>query len=374
MKLPVTQHISRLKPYTPGKPLDEAKRELGLSELIKLASNENPLGPSPKAIEAVRNKLSENHLYPDPGAFSLKQKLSELKNIAAQEIIVGNGSNEVFELIIRTFCQPGDKVVSSEAAFVAFRISAQAHSVDCIETPLLDQGRFDLKKMARTVLETPGVKLIYLPIPNNPTGTYVTDSELQEFIETVNAQKKEDCLILLDCAYLEYVTASDFPDPYALRKKHSNIVVLQTFSKIYGLAGFRIGFGVADQEVIQEMTKIKLPFNVNAMGQVAARAALDDLDYVKKSLDNNQKGMKKWTSFLAQEKIPFFESQGNFILLDAVQGFSMTPEQIYDASMKKGILFRPTAPFGMKDHLRISIGTDSENEKAMKVLRGLKEK
>ena len=367
--LQVPDYIRRLVPYVPGKPIEETKREFGIRRVIKLASNENPLGPSPKAIQAVKASLRDAHRYPDAGAFRIKKALCNHLSIRPESLIIGNGSNEIIDLLIRTFSLPGDSIVTSQMAFVAYRLCAQIHGVQTVETPLTADLRFDLRAMADTVKKNDRIRIVFIANPNNPTGTYVTKDELRTFLREVAPVRGSSVLVALDYAYWEYVTASDLPDPMELASEFPNVIVMRTFSKIYGLAGLRLGYGVGNPDVISAVEKIRQPFNVNSIALVAAEAALSDRAFVTRSRKLNREGMKFWQIHLTQMNVPFWPSQGNFILIDAFKGFGKSGGEIYQNCLKSGVIFRPVANYGMGQALRISIGTSAENSLAIETLK-----
>ena len=367
----VPQYISSLVPYVPGKPIEETQRELNLRRVIKLASNENPLGPSPKAVQAIKKALKTLHRYPDSSGFRLKQALATQLaafGVRANSIVLGNGSNDVIDLLIRTFCVPGDAIVTSQAAFIAYRICAQIQGVKSIESPLTSDLRFDLGEMLRLVRKNPEVKMIFIANPNNPTGTYVTESELRDFLEGVAKIRSGNIPVIIDAAYTEFVTARDLPNPMKLREEFPNVVVLRTFSKAYGLGGLRVGYGIAEPAMVATLDKVRQPFNLNALALAGAEAALGDRAFVARSVKTVNQGMKFWERQLERLGIPFWKSQGNFILVDVARGLGRLGGEVYLDCLRKGVIFRPVANYGLHHALRISIGTAKENRVAAKVL------
>ncbi len=364
----VPEYIRNLAPYIPGKPIEETQREFKLKRVIKLASNENPLGPSPKALQALRLGMRELHRYPDSSAYHLKKALVRYLGVEPGSILVGNGSNDVIDMLIRTYCVPGEAIVTSQAAFLAYRICAQVQGVETLEAPLTSDLRFDLPAIARLVRENSRARIVFIPNPNNPTGTYVTTAELQEFLKEISRIRNGSTLVALDYAYWEYVTAKDLPDPMELFRSFPNVVVLRTFSKIYGLAGLRVGYGVARPGIVAMMEKIRQPFNLNSMALAAAEAALSDRAFVTKSRRANSQGMKFWEKTRSGLGIPFWPSQGNFILIDAWAVYGRSGGELYQACLRRGAIFRPVANYGLPHALRISIGTEAENRFAAKVL------
>jgi len=369
----VPEYIQTLQPYVPGKPIEETQRELGLRRVVKLASNENPLGPSPKAIAAARRSLKDQHRYPDAGAYRLRQALasslsSKRIRVLPEELLLGNGSNEVIDLLIRTYLKPGEAIATSQSAFVAYRICAQAHGVETVESPLTADLRFDLDALARSVRSDERVKMVFIANPNNPTGTYSAASEIHDFLKQVSQIRSRSILVVLDYAYWEYVSAKDLPDPMPLWKEFQNVVILRTFSKIYGLAGFRVGYGIGSREVFSFCERIRMPFNLSAPALAAAEAALADKPYVRRAVLANRSGMRFWEKTLRRLGIPYWASQGNFLLADVGQGLGSTGVAVFQECLKLGVIFRPVANYGLDHALRISVGTDAENRFAARVL------
>lgn len=368
----VPEYIRTLAPYVPGKPIEETQREYNLRRVVKLASNENPLGPSPQAILAVKKVMSEMHRYPDGSAFGLKKRLASALDVAPSSLIIGNGSNEVIDFLIRTYCLPGNSIVTSQAAFVAYKLCAQIQGVRTLEAPMTKNLEFDLDAILELARKDESVRMVFIANPNNPTGTYVNRAALESFFDELSKVRNGSILAVLDYAYWEYVSAEDLPDPIQLMKQFAhrlNIVVLKTFSKIYGLAGFRVGYGVGAPEVVSHLEKVRQPFNVNALGLVAAEAALDDEAFVLKSRKVNQEGLSYWQNELEQLKVPYWKSEGNFLLANVQQGLGVSGSDLYQACLRKGVIFRPVANYGLPGALRISVGKPEENRMAVRVLR-----
>ncbi len=361
----VSADILNLVPYSPGKPIAETKRELGLERVIKLASNENPLGPSPKALEAIVQAMGELHRYPDAAAYELSRAYAEVYGVSEKELAFGNGSNELIDLLIRIFCEPGETILTSQAAFVAYPICAQAARVKVLTTPLTPDLRFDLKAMAQKLMEPEtqkSTRLVFIANPNNPTGTYVKDSELGEFLQEL-AQHK-DLLVVLDEAYLEFVRASDYPDGVAWLKKFPNLVLLRTMSKVFGLAGLRLGAMLARPEVIDLVQRVRNPFNVNSLAQVAAVAALKDAEYLRQVQELTWQGLDYFYGELEGLGLPYWPSQGNFVLFDSQRDST----QVFQAWLRRGVISRPVRNYGLNTHLRLSVGLMEENQEAMSSL------
>ncbi len=362
------EYIRNLAPYVPGKPIEETQREFKIKNVVKLASNENPLGPSPKALALLRKKILDLHRYPDASAFHLKEAISKLHKLPTRQIIVGNGSNEVIDMLIRAYCVPGDQIVTSKAAFIAYRICAQIQGVATLESGLTPDLRADLKAMAEVVRSQPRVKMIFLANPNNPTGTYNTTYEVKTFLKEMSKIRDGSVLVVLDYAYWEYINAKDLPEPTGLMKDYPNMVILRTFSKVYGLAGLRVGYGIGAPEIISTVEKTRQPFNLNACALAAATEALKDTAFVKKSKKANDAGMKLWTTALKKMGIPYWPSQGNFLLIDTSSGLGKRGGDVYENCLRRGVIFRPVSNYGLMHALRISIGTKAENLIAIRAL------
>jgi histidinol-phosphate aminotransferase len=360
----VSRDILSLTPYQPGKPIAEAKRELGLDSIYKLASNENPLGASPNALKAIEAELNQVHRYPDATAFGMLQAFSKHVRLPATEIAFGNGSNELIDLLIRIYCEPGDAIATSAAAFIAYKICAQAARVRTVETPLRADGTFDLSALRDAVENDSRIRLIFIANPNNPTGTYTGRKELEALLAFCATR---EVLVVLDEAYVEFVRAKDYVSGLELRAKFPGLVVLRTMSKVYGLAGLRVGFAIAQTEVVDLIQRVRNPFNVNSLGQVATVAALADQSHVKKVCELTWQGL----DFLAREietlGLKFYPSQANFLLVDCGQD----SEKLFSALLRKGVIVRPVKNYGFPTHLRISVGTDVENRAAITALKAV---
>ncbi|MBS1960819.1 MAG: histidinol-phosphate transaminase [Bdellovibrionales bacterium] len=362
------EYIRNLAPYVPGKPIEETQREFKIKHVVKLASNENPLGPSPKALALLRKKILDLHRYPDASAYHLKLALAETLKLPVNEIIIGNGSNEVIDMLIRAYCVPGDSIVTSKAAFLAYRICAQIQGVATLETALTPDLRTDLRDMAEAVRANDRVKMVFIANPNNPTGTYNTSSELKAFLKEMKKIRDGSVMVVFDYAYWEYVNAPDLPDPNQLMREYPNMTVLRTFSKIHGLAGLRVGYGVAPREIVQNLEKVRQPFNLNSPALAAAVESLKDVAHQKRSKKVNDAGMKFWTKELDRMGIPYWPSQGNFILIDCSKGLGKRGGDVYENCLRRGVIFRPVSNYGLMHALRISIGTKAENEIAIRAL------
>jgi histidinol-phosphate aminotransferase len=352
----VTPSIAALRPYEAGKPIEELAREIGIENAVKLASNENPLGPSPKAVGALAGALSELHRYPDASAFRLREGLAAHLGVPMEHLIQGNGSNELLELCVRTFTTPSDHVVFADPAFVVYQLAAMAHGVASTAVPLREDVH-DLEAMAAAV--TPKTRLIFVANPNNPTGTYVTKSAMMRFLREV----PPEIVVAVDEAYFEYADRADYPNCLELRGLRERLVVLRTFSKIYGLAALRVGYAVAPPELVDYMNRVRAPFNVSTPGQVAALAALSDREHVEKSRTQNRTERARVTDALLGMGLRAVPSQANFVYVD--MGRPARP--IYERLLRRGVIVRP---FGaLPASLRVTVGTAAENDVFLGVLR-----
>ena len=347
--------VQSLQPYQPGKPIDELAREFGLNEedIIKLASNENPLGPSPKVTAVIQESLDELTRYPDGAGFELKQALSQKFGIQKDQITLGNGSSDILDFICRVFVRPGENIVTSQHAFAIYSIVATMVGAQCIQVPAVNFAH-DLDAMAEAINEK--TRVVFVTNPNNPTGTWINKSELVEFLNKVPS----NVLVLLDEAYFEYVQDPNYPDGLTLLNDYPNLVVARTFSKAYGLASLRVGYGVSNPEVADLLNRVRPPFNVNSLALVAAKAALADDDYVQRSIEENSKGMKQLEAAFDQLNIEFIPSAGNFIAFKVPS--KITAADLFQQLLAKGVIVRPIAGYEMPDYLRVSIGTETENQ------------
>ena len=357
LKRLIPDYISRLKPYQPGKPIEEVEREYGISDSIKLASNENPLGPSPAAIEALKGFFDQINLYPDGGGFYLTRAIAKEYNVNVENIILGNGSCEIIENLCKMMLTPEDSVVISDLTFIIYKLASMMENAEIINVPLVDL-RYDLKGMASAVKAN--TKIVFFANPNNPTGTIFTAGELDEFMEKL----PEHILVVMDEAYFEYVKDKNFPDSFKYLREGRNIIILRTFSKIHGLAGLRIGYGFADEKLIESMNKVRSPFNTNSVAQVAALAALGDKNHVKRSVKNNLEGNQYISRNFDRLGIKYAPSQANFVFFETEKDAG----EVYVSLIKNGIITRPMAGWGNPKALRVTIGTLEECKKFIKVL------
>jgi histidinol-phosphate aminotransferase len=352
----VPEYIRSLIPYEPGKPIEEVEREYGIAHSVKLASNENPLGPSPKALAAIRAKLDQLHLYPDGDCFYLKNRLAKKLAVASENLIFGNGSNEIIELAARTFLRPGDEAVMAEQAFVVYQLIVQAVGGKSKQVPL-SNFTHDLDAIAEAV--SPQTRMVFLANPNNPTGTIFRRDEWDRFLDKVSAE----VLLIVDEAYFEYVQDPGYPDSLKYHADGRAILTLRTFSKLYGLAGLRIGYGVAPKELISMMQRVRQPFNVNAAAQWAALAALDDVDHVRRSLEVNRQGLDYLQSEFAKLGLAHVPSHGNFILVRVGKG-----QEIFQQLITQGVIVRPMGAYKFPEYVRVTVGTMEENRKFIDAL------
>ncbi len=348
----VPKHIQQLKPYQPGKSIEELKRELGLKKIVKLASNENPIGVSPKALQAMQKALQSINRYPSPDAYELRQALAQRYDVKIDNVFTGNGSEGIIATIMRTFLLDDEEAITSHGSFVTFDVQAQSRGIKLIRTPLKDY-RIDLEAIAEQI--TPKTKIIYLANPNNPTGTIFTVSEFLKFIKNVPPR----VLVILDEAYFEF--AHDDPVyPDSMQYRLDNVITLRTFSKAFGLAGVRIGYGFAHEHFIANLMKIKLTFEPSTLAQVAAVAAMEDADFLEQTLHFNRIGKQFFYNLFDELGIPYLKSHANFvtIILDSEQRVN----KLFNRLLKEGVIVRPLKSFGLPHCIRVSIGLPEENE------------
>lgn len=356
----VPEYIRTLVPYVPGKPVEEVERELGIEGSVKLASNENPLGPSPKAVQALKERLGQLHFYPEGDCYYLKHKLAAKLGVAPERLIFGNGSNELIELAVRTFMRPGDEAVMAHQSFVVYRLVIQA--AGCVSKIVaLKNFTHDLEAMAQAV--GPKTRVVFLANPNNPTGTIYRKKEWERFLGQIGPE----ILILVDEAYFEYATDPDYPDSLSYHSEERAILTLRTFSKIYGLAGLRLGYGVGSgRDMVDLMHRVRQPFNANAAAQWAALAALDDREHVEHSREANREGMgylKEEIAKLGLEQVP---SQGNFILVRVGNG-----QEVFNGLLRRGVIVRPMGAYDLPEYVRVTVGKMEENRRFVKELKDI---
>ena len=354
------EEILAIKPYVPGKPIEEVQRELGISDVIKLASNENPLGASPLALEAVKNALTNIHIYPDGSAYKLKNTLGEKLGVTPNQIVIGNGSDENIKLIAEAYLNPGEEVIVPTPSFSEYEFAAKIMGGKCIYSPLDGEFSLDLDDMLERI--TPKTKLIFVCNPNNPTGTVVSGEEIGDFL----AQVPENILVVFDEAYYEYVTEPDFMDTVDLvRQGVRNVVVLRTFSKIYGLAGLRVGYAVAHENVIASIERVREPFNVNILAQAAGTAAINDEAHVKASRELNEVGKSYLYREFQAMGLRYYPTQANFIWVDT----GKNSKELFGRLLQKGVIIRTGDIFGWDSFIRVTIGLPEQNERFIRVLK-----
>ena len=343
--------------YEPGKPIEDVARELGLDPagIIKLASNENPFGPSPRALAAAQQALMQGELYPDGGCFALRQKLAEIKGLGADQFIVGNGSNEIIELLGHALQRPGDEVVMAAPAFVVYKLVTLVFGAKAIEVPLVNY-RHDLGHIAAAI--TPRTRMVYVCSPNNPTGTANAEADMLAFARAL----PDHVVAVFDEAYAEYVEPA--PDLRPLIREGRKVVCLRTFSKIYGLASLRVGYGYAGADIIALLNRVRQPFNVNAIGQAAALAALDDREFTEKCIRENRAGLQQLEAGFRALGREFVPSVANFIMVKVGDG-----ARVFDALQRRGVIVRPMKSYGMPEWLRITVGSRAQNERLLAELK-----
>lgn len=352
-----TPGVVGLTPYHPGKPVSELQRELGLDDIIKLASNENPLGPGTRALAALK-ELPDLGRYPDGAGFALRENIARHHGIHSSMVTLGNGSNDILELIVRAFVEPGDEVIYSDHAFAVYALASQAAGAKSVVVPAVDFAH-NLRAMAAAVTER--TKVMFVANPNNPTGTWSSSAALRELIEHV----PERVILVIDEAYFEYAEhVADYPNAAAWVSEVPNLVVTRTFSKAHGLAALRIGYGLSHPQLAELLNRVRQPFNVNALALIAAEAALDDSEHIIRSVELNNNGMKELIAGFDSLGIHYLSSLGNFICIDMEQ----PARSIYDALLKQGVIVRPIENYGMPNHLRITVGLKTENARFLKAL------
>ena len=353
MSVKVHTNIASLVPYSPGKPLEELERELGITNAIKLASNENSLGPSPKAQSVLARYLGELNQYPDGGAHYLRRALGQRWKVATDQIVIGNGSDEVISLLVRAFVSPGEEAVMADETFVMYKLAVLGGHGVPVEVPL-NNWRHDLTAMAKAV--TNRTRLLFLCNPNNPTGTMVTKAEVETFL----TQVPDHVIVVFDEAYYEYVRSADYPDSLQYLKQNRPVVVLRTFSKIYGLAGLRVGYGISTKEIMDYVNRVRPPFNANSLAQQAALAALDDEEHVATSRTMNETEMAVLEKGLTDLGLAPLPSQANFLYFDTKRD----GQEVFHAMLREGVIVRHIKG----SMIRVTIGQPAENQRFLKVL------
>jgi len=360
MKKYIRECINRVKPYVPGKPIEEVERELSLAEVIKLASNEHPIGPSPKALRAIRKGLKNINRYPDASSFYLKRALAKHLKVEEKDLITGNGSDEIISIALRTFVGEGDEVVIAKPTFLMYEIASQIAGARIIQVPLKDY-KYNLPAMLDEI--SSGTKMVFIANPDNPTGRYVTKRELSDFLKRV----PKGVVVFLDEAYFEFAkNLKDYPDGLDYIEGMPNLIVSRTFSKAYGLSGLRVGYAVANPELISYLERVREPFNVNILAQYAGCAALEDKRFLKMTLDHVRREKEFLYSAFRAMNLRYIESATNFILFDA----GMDCKVLFKKLLEKGVIVRDMKAWGWDTFIRVTIGTRREN---LKFLNALKE-
>ena len=351
--------VQKLSPYVPGKPVDELARELNLdpAHIVKLASNENPLGPSPKALQAIQAELAELTRYPDGSGYELKTRLAARCGVTPAQVTLGNGSNDILDLVARAWLAPGLNAVFSQYAFAVYPISTQAVGATGKVVPAKGHGH-DLEAMLAAI--DANTRVVFIANPNNPTGTWFGPDALERFLSQVPAQ----VLVVLDEAYIEYAEGDELPDGLQYLARYPNLLVSRTFSKAYGLASLRVGYGLSSAEVADVLNRVRQPFNVNSLALAAACAALDDVEYLVASRRANDAGMAQLEAGFAELGLSWIPSRCNFIAVD----FGCDAGPINQALLREGVIVRPVAGYGMPTYLRVSIGTEQENARFLEAL------
>jgi len=354
----VRSSVLNVKPYVAGKPIEETKRQMGLKQVIKLASNENPLGPSPKAVSAIKKCLSGINRYPDAQGFYLKKRLAKYFSLEPENFIIGNGSDELIDVVIKAFVEPDENIVTADTTFLEYEIISQVNDRKIRKAPLR-YFKYDLGAILKLVDKK--TKLIFIANPNNPTGTYVTKYEVADFLDAL----PEKVLVVFDEAYDAFIDVDDYPDSLSYLRRKKKVITLKTFSKSYGLAGLRLGYAIAERELISYMERVRQPFNVNLLAQAGGLAALDDKDFLKRT----RRLVLKEKDFIYQELsrmgLGYLPSVANFILIDT----GRDGLEVFKAMLKFGVIVRDMKQYGLKDFIRVTIGTQKENERFIRVLR-----
>ena len=360
MKPSVSEHIAAIVPYPPGKPIEELEREYGISGSIKLASNENPLGPSPRAVEAIVAAMSKLNRYPDGSGFYLRKKLAEKHNLPFDSILLGNGSNEIIELVIRAFLTPGDEVIMPAPSFLLYRLVVQWMGGKPVPVPLGPALGIDLENMAQAV--TAKTKVIFLTNPNNPTGRVIGKADFEAFLSSV----PKNVAVVLDEAYIEFNTDPDTPHGFDyIRGEWPAVIVLRTFSKAYGLAGLRIGFGAMDPEIAGFLNRVRQPFNTGSLAQAAALAALDDDEFLGRTRQITWDGLRFLSNEVERLGLRHIPSEANFFLIEVAS----PAKEIYEAMLRRGVIIRSMASYGMERFIRVTAGLPEENSRFIGAFR-----
>ena len=356
---PVNNSLRDLPTYQPGRPIEEVARELGLpaADIIKLASNENPLGPSPAALAAMQKVLANVNLYPDGNAFYLKHKLADRLQVSPANLILGNGSNEIIEFVGHAYLSPGVDVVVSQYCFAVYPLVTHLFGANLLTVPAKDHGH-DLAAMLKAI--TPRTRVVFVANPNNPTGTTATNAALAEFVRDIPPH----VLIVLDEAYIEFLESPPDFLPHIRNDAQPNLLLMRTFSKIFGLAGLRLGYGIAHPDLVATLEKARQPFNINSIAQAGALAALDDTEHMDRTRENNLRGLQFFSEAFRQLSLGFIPSAANFILVHVGDG-----QRVFEELQKRGVIVRPMGGYELGEWIRITVGRPAENERCLAVLR-----
>lgn len=352
--------LDKIQPYSPGKPIWEVQKELGLDRVIKLASNENPLGPSPKAVAAIQNGLAELNRYPDADASALKKAIANKFQVTSQQVITTNGADELITLISEAFLEVGDEVIVPSPSFSEYDFGAHIMGATVVPVEFKEGFEYDVDALLAAVTEK--TKIIYICTPNNPTGTYIPKSDLDKLVEAI-----DNVLVVIDAAYDHFADAADYTNGVEYINAGHPVVTLETFSKIYGIAGVRVGFGIAPESIIQSILKVKEPFNVNTLAQIAATAAIEDTEHVQTSQETNKAGREQLYKAFEELGLTYVESMANFVLVQLGED----GEKWYKELMANGVIVRHGKIWGLPDYIRVSVGTTEENQFFIDVLKGL---
>jgi len=357
----IRPEITSLHPYSPGKPIEEVEREYGLTDIIKLASNENPLGPSPLALEAMKKAIEQTRLYPDNDWYHLRRDLSQHLGLTPDQIVIGRGSDEVILWIGLAFIGPGDRALMPQGPFSQYEFTTRLMGGECVMVPMRDY-RYDLKEMGRRLDQR--AKIVWIGNPCNPTGTIVTIDEVVEFMERV----PENCIVVFDQAYFEYVEDPHYPDTLTMLEEGAdNIIILRTFSKIYSLAGLRIGYGFGPPRLIENLLRVRAPFNVSNVAMEAARASLRDHNQVERSVQVNREGKEYLYGELSRLGLSYAPTQANFILVDV----GMDCRAVFEGLLRQGVIVRTGDIFGLLTHIRVTIGLPEQNRRFVAALENV---
>ncbi|WP_096153782.1 MULTISPECIES: histidinol-phosphate transaminase [Bacillus] len=354
----IKEQLHTLTPYQPGKSMDEVKRELGLEKITKLASNENPFGCSEQVKIAVTKQIEKASTYPDGYATDLRKKLSNHLQIGEKQLIFGNGSDEVIQMVCRSLLYSGKNTVMATPTFPQYKHNATIEGAEVREIPLDNEGNHDLIAMLNAIDENTAV--VWLCSPNNPTGTYISNEQLEAFINQVPSTT----LVVIDEAYCEYATASDYPNTIKLLTSYKNVLITRTFSKVYGLASFRIGYGISTEDFIKKIEPVREPFNGNSFAQVAATAAIGDQLFIKNCVQKNKEGLSQYYTFCNENNLNYYPSEGNFILIDVEEDSDV----VFQYLLQHGYIVRSGKALGFPTHLRITVGTHNQNEEIITIL------